>query len=254
MTEGRSNTKLPFALATALGVALLVIAFLVGRESVRNATGEAPGAESQLPPVPRVESRAQGETSAERDPWKVRDEDYAYADEHRGSAGEIDRRPDGTVVLSNTRNDEAAENDPGAPPSTTPQAARASSHGAVAEYFQQVDVIRSEAGAGDPNVFAMDMIKAGLGGATAGFDRLIADTDRMTREMKSVTPPPSCLSYHQATLQSLEEARGMLESMKGAITTRDMQSLSEIAQQAAALQAKAAALERMQEQIRASDP
>jgi hypothetical protein len=88
-----------------------------------------------------------------------------------------------------------------------------------------VDLIQSHAGAGDPNAFAMDMIKAGMGGATSGFDQLIADSDRMKRE---------------------------LESMKVAITTRNMESLSALAQQSADLQARAEALRAFQEKLRAA--
>ena len=82
-----------------------------------------------------------------------------------------------------------------------------------------MDAIRSNAGAGDPNTFAMDLIKGGLGGATSGFDQLIADTDRMMEEIGQVIPPPAYIGYHEATLESLAEARGMLDSMKDAITS-----------------------------------
>jgi DNA transposition AAA+ family ATPase len=98
----------------------------------------------------------------------------------------------------------------------------------------------------------MDTIKAGMGGATSGFDRLFADTDRMTQEVKRITPPPSCVLYHEASLEALEESRGMLESLKVAITTRNVQALGVIAQQAANLQAKTEALAELQEELRAS--
>jgi uncharacterized protein involved in propanediol utilization len=76
----------------------------------------------------------------------------------------------------------------------------------------------------------------------------------MTKEMEAVAPPLSCVGYHRASLESLAEARGMLESMKGAISTKDVQSLGAIAQQAAVLQAKAKALQELQDRIRASNP
>jgi hypothetical protein len=50
----------------------------------------------------------------------------------------------------------------------------------------------------------------------------------------------------------LEESRGMLESMKVAITTRNMESLSALAQQSADLQARAEALSAFQEKLRAA--
>lgn len=252
MAEGSSNAKLVLALGAALGAALLVIAFLLGRESARISPSETQAVGSWVPAVPIVEE--EGKPGHARDPWKVRDEEYAYADAHREELGWIEQKPDGTVALSNARSDSEAKREPATPPSTKPKAAPASSGNPVAEYFQQVDVIRSNTGAGDPNTFAMDMIKAGMGGATSGFDQLIADTDRMTKEMEAVAPPLSCVGYHRASLESLAEARGMLESMKGAISTKDVQSLGAIAQQAAVLQAKAKALQELQDRIRASNP
>jgi hypothetical protein len=238
MADGNPNSKLVFALAAALGVALLVIAFLVGRESARIAQDDARPVGNALPPVSRL--------------GVERNEDYAYADAHWGSIEGVHRRPDGTIVLSNTGNDDEVRSVSVDPPSIRPEATPGNPGDAVAEYFQQTALIRSTAGAGDPNTFAMDLIKAGMGGATSGFDRLISDTDRMMQELELVTPPPSCRLYHEASLESLEDAREMLEGMKVAITTRDIQSLGVIAQQAADLQAKAEALKHLQEEIRAS--
>jgi len=252
MADGNPNSKLVFALAAALGVALLVIAFLVGRESARIAQDDARPVGNALPPVSRLGVEVPSEPGAAPDPGGERNEDYAYADVHWGSIEGVHRRPDGTIVLSNTRNDDEVRSVSVDPPSIRPEATPGNAGDAVAEYFQQTALIRSNAGAGDPNTFAMDLIKAGMGGATSGFDRLISDTDRMMQEFELVTPPPSCRLYHEASLESLEDAREMLEGMKVAITTRNIQSLGVIAQQAAELQAKAEALKDLQEEIRAS--
>ena len=123
---------------------------------------------------------------------------------------------------------------------------------AVNAYFQRVQLVHSAAGAGDPNSFAMGMIKAGLGGSTAGFDRLVEDSERMERELKAIAPPPECERFHQASLSSLVEGRELLERMKTAIVSRDIAKLNEIAQDAAELQARAEELAEMEKQIRAS--
>ncbi|MFA9472762.1 MAG: hypothetical protein ACERNK_19510 [Deltaproteobacteria bacterium] len=250
MADGNSSSKLLFALATALGVSLLVIAFLVGRESARSSATDADIPGHILPPVPQLEREPPSETSNARDPWQERDQDYRYADTHRDELHGIDQEPDASIALSNTRNDDTAKREAVDAPSATKDPPQRDERAAVAEYFQQVDLIQSHAGAGDPNAFAMDMIKAGMGGATSGFDQLIADSDRMKRELESMTPPPSCAPYHQANLEMLAESRGMLESMKVAITTRNTESLSAIARQAADLQARAEALRALQEQLR----
>lgn len=248
MSDGSSHSKLVFALCAALGLALLAIAFLAGRESARPATH----AQSQPPPVLRVESETRGEAASSRDPWQLRDEEYASIDAQRGSDERIDKRPDDTIVLSNIKREDRIAIDPIDDRVSGPGSAPSNSPDAATEYFLQMDAIRSNAGAGDPNAFAMDLIKGGLGGATSGFDQLIADTDRMTEEIGQVIPPPSCVGYHEATLESLAEARGMLDSMKGAITTRDLQALNAIALQASELEARTKALAALQEQIRGS--
>jgi hypothetical protein len=253
MAEGESKSRPLLALAGALGVAILVIAFLLGRESARNAPDDVHVVGNQLLPVAPAEPEMAHETKTARDPWQERDEEYAYADAHFRSIEGVDQRPDGTIVLSNIRDDPEAKSDSvEATSAVEPDATRGDARNAVAEYFRQVDLIRSPAGAGDPNTFAMDLIKAGMGGATSGFDRLISDIDRMTQELEHVTPPPSCMVYHQANLASLEESRAMLEGLKHAITARDISALGMIAQQAANLQARAEALKVLEEQIRAS--
>ena len=123
----------------------------------------------------------------------------------------------------------------------------------VTAYFQQVDLIQSEEGAGDPNAFAMDLIKGGLGGATSGFDQLIADTKQMEREMQSLTPPPSCESYHKASIEALVESREMLERMKDAIVGRDIEQLKAIALQSRTLQGKAGAMKELRKLLLAED-
>ncbi len=116
---------------------------------------------------------------------------------------------------------------------------------AVAAYFRQVDVIHTEEGAGDPNAFAMSLIKGGLGGATSGFDRLIADTKEMEREMQRLSPPPSCQRYHEASLEALVESRQLLEDIKQAIAGRDIDRLKAIALRSNDLRSKVEAIERM---------
>jgi hypothetical protein len=134
MAEGSSNAKLVLALGAALGAALLVIAFLLGRESARISRSETQAVGSWVPAVPIVEE--EGKPGHARDPWKVRDEEYAYADAHREELGWIEQKLDGTVALSNARSDSEAKREPATPPSTKPKAAPASSGNPVAEYFQ----------------------------------------------------------------------------------------------------------------------
>ena len=229
-----------------------MIAFLLGRQSSPSAPAAGPEPASIPGVAPAAPTPAQLRPSrwAEeptKDPSQYRYDEYELRESPR-----FEKRPNGTIVISNPRVD--------APPPqpspdwrpNTPEPAADDSGGAVNAYFQRVQLIHSAAGAGDPNSFAMGMIKAGLGGSTAGFDRLVADSERMERELKSISPPPECERFHQESLDSLVEGRKLLERMKTAIVSRNIAKLNEIAQDAAELQAKADELAEMEKQIRAS--
>ncbi|MGB3052363.1 MAG: hypothetical protein WBB42_15285 [Polyangiales bacterium] len=252
MSEGGSDRRTVFALCIALGAALLLIAFLLGRESAGTAAREAVSAEDWRPDGvdPDQVERSTEEKSSRRWPaWAdLTDENHSEvraSDSTRAVAERIEVEPTDSFALTHDRNRPQPQTRPNAPGD-----ARSDQRGAsVAAYFQQVDLIHSEEGAGDPNVFAMDLIKGGLGGATSGFDQLIADTKQMEREMQSLTPPSSCESYHEASLEALVESREMLERMKEAIVGRDIEQLNAVALQSKTLQSKAQAMKEMRKQI-----
>jgi hypothetical protein len=253
-----SNRKVTFGLVAALGVALLVIAFLLGRESDRMDSKVEPQAPPEVTVVPEAERSTESPRHEnEGDSWDRWDRD-AYS--QRGSETAepnqtdtvwIERRPDGTIVLSNNSNEVDRAGDPIDGRAERPQEDPPET-GEVSQYFQRMSVIHSTAGAGDPNVFAMSLIKAGLGGSEAGFDQLIADTERMQREVGQLSPPLSCVGYHEMSMQLLAESRTMLEDLKSAILGRDIEQLNTLAREAGLLQAKAEALRAMEEKIIAS--
>lgn len=237
-----SSRALLVGLSASLAVALIVIAFLLGRESARG-----PAAETTMPaplvvkPEPAVEEVEQRRWPrwADLDEWEDV-EAPAFAAEPVGER--LEHRPDGTLLLSNRGSTADA-------PRVTSDSTGSSTGSAVSDYFLRMDLIQSESGAGDPNTFAMGLIKAGLGGSTSGFDRLIADTQRMEEQIRSVAPPPSCEGYHDANLKALAESRNILEDMKTAFARREFSQITAIAQQAGTLQVKAKALQEMRERI-----
>lgn len=255
MAANGSNRKLVLGLATALGGALLVIAFLLGRETNRSAPSTRPAVEKAPPPVPDLKPEA---AQARRQWPDTKPSDYGYIDVQKQPSARIERRADGTIAISNTQNDNRAQGVSNDWPTPTPKPVADvandanDANDAVSAYFQQVDLIRSNEGTGDPRSFAMNLVKSSFDGSTSGFDRLITDSGRMERELQRLTPPPSCERYHQASLEAIVEGREMLEGMKNAIAAGDIEQLKTIARQAASLQAKAEALSEMQEQIRGS--
>ena len=245
------------ALSVALGMALLAIAFLLGRESTRTAPAADTAVPETVPTVPASAPQPAPRPELDWEALEAREAVAADAPAAGPAVGaapieRVERRKDGTLVLTNAPHEErsALASDP---PNDHNQAELSSgTREAVAAYFERMDVIRSEEGAGDPNVFAMGLIKSGLGGASSGFDRLIDDTERMEKEIRSVVPPTMCQGYHEANLEALAESREMLESLSAAIAARDIGQLEQIARQASLLQRKTEALQRMREEIRAS--
>lgn len=248
MSTPASSRTAVIALSLALGTALVMIAFLLGRESVR---APETARETHLPGAPFLttehdivdeqQDARRWPAWADLDEWNDVDEP-AVAVLDTPAAERIERRPDGTVLLSNRSNADAA------PPATSKSP---SDYGgsAVAAYFLRIDTIHSQSGAGDPNTFAMGLIKAGLGGSMTGFDELLRDTQRMEKDIRQVTPPPSCEAYHKESLVALSESRELLEELKTAFEEQDFSRLSMIAQQASDLQARANALQDMREQV-----
>lgn len=247
-----SDRRAVLALSVALGAALLVIAFLLGRDSARTVPREGVSGEASRPAglEPDPGERSTEKASSRRWPaWADLTDDgpseLRAAEASSGVVEGIEARPtDSSAPTPNpSRRRPAARQDAPAASSSDPRGL------SVGAYFQEVDLIRSEEGAGDPNAFAMDLIKGGLGGATSGFDQLIDDTKLMEQEMRGVTAPASCERYHAASIDALVESREMIERMKRAIVGRDIDELNAIALQSKALQRKAQALKEMRQQI-----
>ncbi|MDH3726565.1 MAG: hypothetical protein OER77_03460 [Myxococcales bacterium] len=256
MADADTNRKVTWWLASALALTLLALAFLLGRESMRLArmvettddvsssetdpvtaqglrVEEAPRTDS-----PSVDGGATEESAPSINPANPR------------ATARVERRPDGRIVLSNMRDDEKRDEGPAVKTRSAPRKSPDQPK-SVADYLDLMDTIRYGEEAADPNLFAMALIKAGMSGSTEGFDQLIADTNGMEQEMKSITPPPSCEKYHEASLEALRHGRAILIELKSAISTRDVSKVAEVAQEAAALQAKTDELTRLETNLRA---
>ncbi len=252
VSERGSDRRTVLALCIALGAALLLIAFLLGRESAGTARREAVSTEASRPAGvdPDPVERSTEEESGRRWPaWAdLTDDDPSgvrAADSSRGVFEQIELDPTDSFGSTQNRNRPQPQTRPNVPGDARPGPQGMS----VGAYFQEVDLIHSEEGAGDPNAFAMDLIKGGLGGATSGFDQLIADTKQMELEMQSLNPPADCEAYHEASIEALVESRDMIERMKRAIVGRDIEQLNSIALQSKVLQRKAQAMKEMRKQI-----
>ena len=247
MATAPPNRALLLVLSVALGAALLLIAFLLGRESGRE-SGAAAQITADVQPLPRGEPDVEEpQTAGQARPWPEWADLEPWEDrETRPSQERVFAEPvPDRSAWPATRTTTGSSVDQ----STGLTTSRSSAD--ISAYLMTMDLIRSEQGAGDPNAFAMDLIKATMGGSSSGFDQLIADTEKMEREVRELSPPPACQDYHRANLDALAQGREMLEDMKNAIMRKDLDALNELARRAAALQTSAEALAQMREDLSA---
>lgn len=245
VTEGGTQTKSNRILSLALLAALMVVAFLLGRESNR----DEPAATTT--PAEGVDL-AQETASAEQpdQPDSPNDSPFSWETDRESEAepnaggGHIERRPDGTVVLSNLRDSEKSK------ASRAPAKATTSTPSSVDAYFERMNAVQSGHQTADPRSFATSLLTAAMSGSMEGFDQLVDDSERMQREIKAVTPPAGCEAYHQATLDALADSQEIVERLGDAMSRRDMQKIMSVAQEAKALQAKTTELRAMEEEIR----
>lgn len=236
-------------LAAALGLALVVIAFLLGRESVAPVVS-APVAErpkaAMETDAPRAEpARAPPSVSAEpakpAEPTEVAKPLEPAVPPEPGTARlEVDDR--GEVSISN----KAGSEKPPAP------LGPGSEKAGVEDYFAEMKRISAGEFVNDPNAFAVELVQAATKGDTSGFDRLIKDSDEMRRAAKDVKPPASCREYHETSLKLLAESRALLVEMRDVIKSGNLAGLSSLTPKAQALQERAQALEAQEKRIRAA--
>ncbi len=201
----QASNRLTVVLGAALVIALMTIAFLLGRESKPPVTSErviveAPGAPEvaeRLPPPPRS--------------------------------------PEPPLVAPEVSSDPA--------PAVAPSPADGTSVAQVVAYFAKVDRIQAGPNGLSADAFAQQLIADASAGKAEGFDALFSDLDRMSSELAAITPPEPCRAYHQLSISAVSDARTMVGSLRDAFNSGDMSKLGQLSAQAQASQATAKQLE-----------
>jgi hypothetical protein len=233
----RNHQRLVIALASALGLALLAIAFLIGRISAKPAEvavaappWEVASAPSEsVPPPPS--SAAIPETSEATLP----------PGEPAGSSA-----PPGREVVLTT---EAA---PSFAPLPTPGPIRPALSGdqpQIAAYFNQVDRIE-DMGAGDPQAFATSLVQSMSSGDFSGFDDLLSKARTQRQRLQAISPPRACVEHHRLALTLSGDSVAMLERLKAALMKGDSTALMTIASDGKTLETQANQLKSMGESIK----
>ena len=115
----------------------------------------------------------------------------------------------------------------------------------VAAYFDAVDHIQAGAMSGEAEGIAHEMAAALANGDTSGLDKMIRDTEAAKQSLAALTPPASCAAHHRESLASLDDALGVLRSLKSAMESSEPAAqLASVSAQATALRSRAEALQK----------
>ena len=228
----KNDKGLVVALTSALGCALLAIAFLLGRISARPA--EVAGA-ATAPPA--AATTAPNFTPTPADPASsppdaiVTGASFPIAPQ---ITLESARRANPTVAG-------AGAVMPGSPPSPE--------RTAIAAYFTQIEHI-DDLGAGDPQAFATSMLQSVSSGDFSGFDDLVARSKSQRERLRSLSPPRACFEHHRLALVLSGDSVAMLERLKAALAKADTTALMTMATEGHALETQANQLKSMGEAIK----
>lgn len=230
----QKDRRLIVALAGALGLALLAIAFLIGRLTAPPAAitmaAPAPG----IPPVASAPAADDGSLEP-------------------ATTSSLPAAGDGEASMPTPDLALPSRLDIPAPPTIDaagPAGSRTSPEATpIAAYFQQVDGMQ-DMGVGDPQAFAASMLKSVSSGDFSAFDDLLGKARAQRQRLQAMTPPRACGEHHRLALSLSADSVTMLERLKAALMKGDSMALMTIATEGRALETQANQLKTLGETIK----
>ena len=225
-----ANRKIVIALGSALGLSLLIIAFLLGRLSAKpeivtlaTPASDSPVSASAVPAAPASPS-----PSIEAVPPVV--ESATPFTLPTGSSAPVQEIP---LIPSASARAMA----------TSPERQQ------VAGYFAEVDRLE-DMGAGDPQAFASSMMQSLSSGDFSEFDKLLQKAKAQRQRLLAIVPPPACAEHHRLARTLSADSVAMLERLKAALMKGDSMALMGIASDGKTLETQANQLKAMGETIK----
>jgi outer membrane biosynthesis protein TonB len=243
-----ARSTLTLLIATLL-LALLALAFLLGRMSAPNAPAAAPTSVPSLaaqPPAPPPVAEANPPRRLEAaDPPPPRP---AASQAPRPIAAEVQRPP---APQARPR---PARPQPAVAPVSTPEptpVSRPRDQADIKAYFDKIDrVLANTAAMGDANQVATQMLQQSMNGDTSGFDELQSQTRQALSALASIQAPGRCREHHQLLRRQLEQSLALVVELKQASSSLDTSGLQALAGRGQALQAEAERLKALEERLR----
>ena len=220
------NKGLLIGVVAVAAVSLLVLVFLLGRES---------GSGSVSAPLTRIERVA---PRAQEGPPPLPTSAAVLI------TGRPEARP-ATGSAPSTPVQSAANPAPAPIGGERGSAGFDAERASVAAYFDAVDHIQAGAMSGEAEGVANEMAAALAKGDTSGLDKMIRETEAAKQSLAALTPPASCATHHRESLASLDDAMEVLRSMKTAMESSEPATqLASVSARATALRSRADALQK----------
>lgn len=141
----------------------------------------------------------------------------------------------------------------GGAPTTTggPTGATDPVSAAVAKYLDAVDQIQPANLNGSPESVATGMAEALARGDSSGLDAMIRQTEGARERLAALRPPAPCAAHYEKSLESLDDAVGMLRALKSSMQSSDPAAgLAAVSARAGLLQTRAEALQKEDRALR----
>jgi len=224
-----ANRRVVIALGSALGLALLIIAFLLGRLSAKpEVVTLATPTSNPSPTAPAALAAPESLTP----PSEV-----------------ASTTPDPAIPLDPPTAASATIHEVAPTPLSDPTAMATPERQQVASYFAEVDRLE-DMGAGDPQAFASSMMQSLSSGDFTEFDKLLEKARGQKQRLIAIVPPPSCADHHRLARTLSADSVAMLERLKAALMKGDSMALMSIATDGKALETQANQLKSLGEKIR----
>jgi len=227
----RNQQRLVIALASALALALLGIAFLLGRITAK-------------PAVVTVAAPPAGVVAAPPESVPSLEGSVAAILETNGEPVPVTEPP--AFVPAST---EIASTPAAAPTPFVAHAAPSADRPQIAAYFNQVDRLE-DMGAGDPQAFATSLVQSMSSGDFSGFDDLLAKARTQRQRLQAIAPPRACVEHHRLALALSADSVAMLEKLKAALMKGDTTALMTISTEGKTLETQTNQLKSMGESIK----
>ena len=240
---GRDTVEVPKAwlilLAGGLIVALLLVAYFVGKESGRRTTE-----------VARVDPAA---APMEYEPSEYADDDEGWEDED--PFPEDSPEPEADAPLGSwPPGDGALDSEPPAPAwpaAAPPPSAPDPQATAVAAYFTEIEALERQAKYwSNPQELAMSLVGQGAQGDTSGMRQLLETQRSAQSQIEAMNVPSPCREHHRRTVEVMGRALELLETLEAGMASGNLEGLMALTGEARQLEADTRQVDALASQLR----